>query len=454
MAGVMLLDILAETIVLPAMDCWRGSKASHFRTEVQSVLSANAMQVSEYQLSRIRAICSHAYEHTQFYRRRFDQVGIRSFDKLNLEDFQRIPPLTKTDIREHVDSLLSQIHSPVDRRQSATGGTTNSPTTIYMDWPAYDRRWAATYEWNRRIGCRRGRKVAYLWGARQDFNPTPSWKERILNCFGPREKFLASSPLDEETMAKYHEVLEQWGPSYLQAYPTPLAIFADFLNRNRLRLRVPGISVTAEPMLRSQVEVITEAFGRRPYNWYGARESGRIATECQFHSGMHVNVYGVYVEIDTQNNSFGAGMGRLLITDLWNCAMPMIRYDIGDIGTLTSEPCRCGSALPRINSLEGRTTDVFINSAGQRIPGVAFTNRIVKDDSKIREMQLIQTAIQKFEILVVPGVSWQGAITVTELRGSLNEFMQESTEAEVKIVDCIPRESSGKVKFCKNMLKC
>ena len=74
-------------------------------------------------------------------------------------------------------------------------------------------------------------------------------------------------------------------------------------------------------------------------------------------------------------------MGRILLTDLWNYAMPMIRYELGDVGTMTFEPCKCGSELPRITALEGRTTDVFINSAGQRIPGVAFTNRIVKDDS-------------------------------------------------------------------------
>ena len=70
---------------------------------------------------------------------------------------------------------------------------------------------------------------------------------------------------------------------------------------------------------------------------------------------------------------------------------------------MTAETCLCGSELPRITVLEGRTTDVFINSIGQRIPGVAFTNRFVKDDSKVREMQLIQTAIGRFDILVVPG---------------------------------------------------
>ena len=69
-------------------------------------------------------------------------------------------------------------------------------------------------------------------------------------------------------------------------------------------------------------------------------------------------------------------------------------------------------------------------------------------------MQLIQTAIGKFDVLVVPGIGWQGEASVTEISKSLSEFMQERTEAAVKIVDCIPRESSGKVRFCKSLLAC
>ncbi len=448
----MLADTLATNVYLPAWDRWRGSNAGRYRAEVQSVLSGNSKHVREFQLRRLRDICRYAYENTDFYRQRFDELGIHSFDRFSLEEFRRIPTLTKTDIRERLSALLSKRHSAAKRYKSATGGTTSSPVMFYMDWPALDRRWAATHEWDRRIGYERGQKIACLWGAQQDFNSAASWREKWLSRYVTRTKFLASSPLDDGILGGYYETLARWKPKFLQAYPTPLAIFADFLVRNQLRLNIQNISVTAEPLLRSQIEVITEAFGCRPYNWYGSRESGRIATECECHAGMHVNVYGVFVEIDGQGDYPDSSMGRIVITDLWNVAMPMIRYEIGDVGTMTYELCQCGSELPRLTSLEGRTTDAFINSAGQRVPGVAFTNRIVKDDSTVREMQIIQRAVGQFEVLVIPGMSWHGERSKQEIARKVGEFMQESTETIVSVVDSIPREPSGKVRFCKCLI--
>ena len=161
----MLLDTLAASTLLPAWDRWRGNKASRYRVDVQSLLAGNAKQVSEFQLRRLSEICRYAYENTNFYRQRFDQLGVHTFDGLSLDEFRQIPALTKTDIRVQLSTLLSKRHSPADLRKSATGGTTSSPTTFYIDWPANDRRWAATYECDRRVGYVRGHKIAYLWGS-------------------------------------------------------------------------------------------------------------------------------------------------------------------------------------------------------------------------------------------------------------------------------------------------
>ena len=103
-----------------------------------------------------------------------------------------------------------------------------------------------------------------------------------MNRYVTRTTFLASSPLDDEIMARYYEVLDRWKPSFLQAYPTPLAIFAEFLLRNKLTLDIPGISVTAEPLLPCQAEIITEAFGRRPFNWYGAVNQAELPPNANF----------------------------------------------------------------------------------------------------------------------------------------------------------------------------
>src|SRR5690606_20157227 len=112
-----------------------------------------------------------------------------------------------------------------------------------------------------------------------------------------------------------YALLRRWRPRHLQAYPTPLAIFAEYLLENDLRLDIPAISVTAEPLQPFQRELITRAFRSAPYNWYGAREAGRIATECDHHNGLHENAYGVHVAINAAGNYAGAELGPLLVTD-------------------------------------------------------------------------------------------------------------------------------------------
>lgn len=418
-------------------------------TEINAVLDSGLSAIREFQLARIRAICSHANKHTQFYRQRFATLGICQFDDLSWDEFRAIPVLTKETVREEMRSLMSDAFAPDELRKTATGGTTHSPTTLYIEWEAYQRRWAATQEWDRRIGYSRRQRIAYLWGASQDF-AAGSWKHALKQHLWSRARFYSASPLDDQRMEQHFLALKRWRPRLLQAYPSSLTIFADYLLRTRRTLRIPVVSVTAEPLQAGQAEIIERAFGVYPFNWYGAREVGRIATECDRHDGMHINCFGVYVEIGPALDSGSAE--RILVTDLWNRAMPLIRYDIGDLGSISGEPCPCGSALPRIVELQGRMTDVFFNSAGRQIPGVAFTNRFVTDCDEIREMQIEQLAIGKFQIHVVPGARWNSSQSVVAITTKLQEFMQEPTETQVLLVQSIPREPSGKVLFCKNRI--
>src|SRR5690606_1273628 len=127
-----MLDALASKVLLPAWDRYQGRRTSQYRAEIRSVLDADIATVRNFQLARIRAICQHAYDTTRFYRDRFDQVGLRDFSRLSWEEFGQIPVLTKAELREQGETLISNSYSREALRQSKTGGTTTSPTTIYM----------------------------------------------------------------------------------------------------------------------------------------------------------------------------------------------------------------------------------------------------------------------------------------------------------------------------------
>jgi phenylacetate-CoA ligase len=417
--------------------------------EIKKFNSLTIENISEFQLGRLRAICQYANDHCGYYRDLFTKNKINDFGRLELDSFKEIPILTKDTIRADTKSLLSNEWPQDKLRKTATGGTISSPVPFYSDWDSYFKKNAATIVFDQWLGYTPGLKAAFLWQARQDFSFSNPSESSLSNLMLYRELYLPCAPLDDSIMYSYFDLLKKFSPVLLQAYPGPLEIFSRFLVQNNLKLSIPAISCTAECLLPYQSDLVQEAFGKRPVNCYCAREAGRLATECYLHGGMHINAYCLYIEI--MEDESNGGVGPILVTDLWNLGMPLIRYKIGDLGSITYEKCACGSQLPRLTEIVGREVDLFVNSKGQKIPGVSFPNRIIKECAEIEQMQIIQKGYRQFQAMIKPGPAFSDE-TRKRLGTSLDGFMSDRCELEVILVDEIPLEKSGKVRFCKNTM--
>ncbi|MEZ7196689.1 phenylacetate--CoA ligase family protein [Pseudodesulfovibrio karagichevae] len=440
-----LMDYFASRVAAPLYARYEGSKRYAYMREVSRVIAGSLPEIREYQLGRIRAVAADAVENTEYYAGVFADLGLNPAT-LTWEEFKRIPLLTKDIIREQGGRLVNK-RFPLDGlRESATGGTTASPMKIHMDWDSVQRRHAATMVFDRWVGFMPGMRGGFLWGASQDFPAEVSLKRKLLNALVQRNKFYTTESLDGQTLQRYCEQLQRTRPALIQAYPTPLRILAEYMLENDVRIDVPAITCTAEPLTDSARATIEKAFGRKVHEWYGSREAGRVATECGAHDGMHVNSYGLYVEVLEDRDEIGGG--EIVISDLWNVGMPMLRYATGDLSSLDETPCACGSSLPRLSPVKGRTAEVFVSLSGRKVPGVAFTNRIIKDDSLVREMQIIQKDYTKFLVRVIPGQGY-GEDARQWLVGRLEDFMGQKNEVVFQEVESIPRERSGKLLFCK-----
>jgi phenylacetate-CoA ligase len=439
------MDVIASRITAPLYARYEGSKRYAYMGEIGAVIGGSLTEIREYQLGRIRAVASEAANNTEYYANVFRDQGLDPAT-LTWEQFGRIPLLTKDIIREQGERLVNRRFPLKDLRESATGGTTASPMKIYMDWDSVQRRHAATMVFDRWMGFMPGMRAAFLWGATQDFPAKVSLKRKILHGLVQRSDFYTTESLDDATLRGYCQRMRHTRPALLQAYPTPLLLLAEYMLDNGIEIDVPAITCTAEPLTESARETIEKAFGKKVHEWYGSREAGRIATECDAHGGMHVNAYGLHVEVLGHDADLGGG--EVVLTDLWNVGMPMLRYATGDLSRLDETPCACGSSLPRLSPVKGRTAEVFVSASGRKVPGVAFTNRIVKDDSMIREMQIIQKDYTKFLVRVVPGKGY-GEDARQWLVGRLEAFMGQKNEVVFQEVEAIPREQSGKLLFCK-----
>ncbi len=446
-----ILDILSPHVFVPIYNYLKKDYSLKYVDEVERFNKLPLEDILSFQLSRIRFIADYAAKNTTYYGKLFKQIGLNDPLHLSWDDFSKIPVLTKDIIRQEQSNLLSRQFKESELRKTATGGTTSSPMPFYSDWDSMYRKRSATIAFDKWLGYQPGIQSAYLWQARQDMIELKGIKQKLVNYIVHRNTFFAGSPLDEVIMEKYYRRMKELSPKLLQAYPTPLEIFTQFLADKGYRLNIPSVSSTAEPLLEHQIKLIEKVFGNRPFNWYGAREAGRIASECHLHNGMHINANGMYLEVN-QNNYGDTGFGSIILTDLWNVGMPMLRYEIGDLGVLSNDPCKCGCELPRLMDMYGRVSDTFINSKGQKIPGVWFPNQFVKGCDEIKEMQIIQHDICVFELLVVRGNKFND-VTERWLRDKLDEFMLESNVTTISYLSEIPREKSGKVRVCKNLMK-
>jgi phenylacetate-CoA ligase len=126
------------------------------------------------------------------------------------------------------------------------------------------------------------------------------------------------------------------------------------------------------------------------FDRYGCREVMMIAAECDRHRGLHVTADNLYVEVVQGGRVCEPGeRGEILLTDLHNYGMPMIRYKVGDVGSWAEHTCACGRGLPLLNVVEGRTLDLIRTPSGRVISGEFFPH-LLKDFASIRRYQIIQ----------------------------------------------------------------
>lgn len=445
-----ILNVLSPNLFVPIFDYVKKDYKSKYINTIESFNKKTLDEIRHYQLMRIRIIADYAYKTTKYYKMLFNNIGLKDPIHLSWSDFSRIPLLTKDIIRKEQINLISNNFNKSNLRETSTGGTTSSPTPFFSDWDSTYRKRSATIVFDKWIGYIPGYPIAYLWQARQDMIKNDRIKQKIINKLILRNKILPGSPLDDDIMKNYYQILKEMQPVVLQSYPNPLEIFARFLELKGYAINIPAVSCTAEPLLDHQRKLFENIFNCKVFNWYGAREAGRISTECLFHEGMHINAHCLHLEIK-QDGYIEDKLGSIILTDLWNTGMPLIRYEIGDLGIVSDSVCQCGCELPRLMDLVGRVGDTFVNSKQQKIPGVWFPNQFVKDSLEIKELQIIQHDINKFEIIIVPGVNYS-IETNKWLKDRLDKFMLEENKVKINLVSELPRESSGKTRVCKNLL--
>lgn len=400
------------------------------------------------QWQALRKLLQHAYDSSPFYRRRFDLAGLPPSRIIAPSDLKQIPPLTREDLRNHLPEIRSGFYPADELASAATGGTTDTPVPLLRDRESLREKTAIHWQFNLWAGLAPGDRVFRLWGARQDFNPNPSWRWKLYDRYLMRQVWAPTLLFNEEVLESYRQTLNRFRPRIIYAYPTPLALFCEYLKTCGRPHHHPISAIcTAEPLLDQQRKIIEEALGCPTFERYATRDFGTVAAECEHHCGLHWNPAAVYVEYLPVEGAEVEGLNEILVTDLLNYGMPLIRYRINDCVLLGPEECTCGRGYPLMRQITGRSTDVFRLPNGDVVPGVALTNRVLQVCPGLKKTQVIQETVKDFRVRYVPGPGFDFS-QLELLKTKLRKFFPEQVSFTFEQVADIERERSGKTRFC------
>jgi phenylacetate-CoA ligase len=409
-------------------------------------------RLERFQRARLEELARHAAANAPFWRERIPR------GRFELSD---LPPTTKTDLMESFDELVTDPRLRLDellehlngiegdelylgeyRAMTSSGSSGRKAVFVYdrAAWIGVLTMFLRRSDWTG-AGPRLPRlRLVMIGGAsathmsRRGVRSLDVGVHRVLGLS-------VTQPLPE-LVAR----LNDFQPNHLNGYPSVIGLLAEEQLAGRLRLRLDELFTSSEPLspaLRARLE---EAFGVRPYNFYATTE-GLYGHDCP-EGSMHLFDDMCIVEnVDEQDRPVPPGEvgARLLVTNLFNRALPLIRFEVSDLVAFEPEPCPCGRSLLRVRSLDGRAEEI-LNVGGVTVHPLEFA--LVTADPDVREFQVIQERdALRLRVALRNGAAGAPARLRERVSTRLHDLGVARCAVTVETVDALERSPGGKLQM-------
>jgi len=437
-----ILEILSRHLFYPLWDLRDGSTRLQECRRLMASQWWTKAEIRELQLRRLRETVKYAFTHCEYYRKSWSTLPSIG----SPVDMAQIPLLSKQTVRDHFAELCSDEYAPQSLIMTKTGGSTGRALELCFDGRCQEWRNAAALRSDGWAGWRPGMLVAALWGT----PPVPrTIKERIRNILHDRLFFLDTMRLDGHSMGEFAKELLRRRPGGLFGHAHSLFVFARFLEEQRIKVpRMQAIIATSMMLLDVERDVITRVFDCTVTNRYGCEEVGLIACQCGKDSGLHVNAEHVYVEILRPDGApaVPGEEGQIVVTDLINKGMPLIRYAIEDMAIWSNRTCECGRQLPLIERIVGRVADFLKHRNGGLVAGVSLVEKTLTAIQGLDQLQIVQTSLARFELNIVATSNFTFSAE-QELVGVLRNVFGADIDIVLNRLERIPQERNSKYRF-------
>jgi phenylacetate-CoA ligase len=403
--------------------------------------SADLRNLQERLLSRL---VKEVREAVPAYRHRLHGVGPNG---VTLEELRNVPTLDKQTLRENYADFL-HVSPRLFSVEKTTGGSTGEPVTVRKSRHAMAWELAATWRGYGWAGIQMGDLQARFWGV--PITRMGRMRAAMIDFVCHRSRFSAFD-FDRADFVQYDALLRARRPDYFYGYVSMLAELARWYLETGRRLPSPpkAIVTTSEVLSPDDRFAIESAFQCRVFNEYGCGELGTIAHECD-HGRLHTSDENMIVEILDGDRPCASGeKGEIVVTDLRNTALPLVRYRTGDFGAVSHAHCPCGRELGTLETVYGRAYDFIETPDGRRFHAeflIYMFEEAQRQDMGIAQFRVVQEAPDRLEVFVVPSMNGFAASEERRLVHRMRELLGNGLNIGVHRVSRLERESSGKMR--------
>jgi len=436
------INILANRIFLPTMDLMFRFQIKKFLDFLNKSQYWSKNELEAFQIERLKILISFVYDNVPYYRKIMKDNKLIPDDFKNINDISKFPIQTKDNIRKGIreGSLISTSIDASKLIYSSSSGSTGEPLQFYIDKVCNSINKATgirAWQW---MGFELGDKILRI-----NYLPRDNIKKRLQDKFS-NNRYIQINILDNKDIHNIIKNLNTFKPKVLRCYPEPLYRIAKYIQENHIDIvNIPIVSTTGSKIFNHQRELIEQVFKAELFDGYSC-EGGSTISECEKHSYHSAMEYAITEIVD--EDDYPTKKGRHITTDLWNIACPFIRYDSGDILSLTDEKCLCGRELLRIEEVFGRESEVIITPDNNYIYAPTIVG-FMQDYKGVDQFQLNQTDFDKIIIRLKINDKYN-SIEEKNILQLLNTLTDEKMNIEIDYVDSIPLLHNGKRKIINN----
>lgn len=402
--------------------------------KVQSKLSGD--EIASIRNAKLRVMASFCYEHVPYYKRLFDECGIDARSINDERDIASLPILTKDVVRTNLSSFQpDNIQSLKPYITEHTSGSTGSSLIFNQSVENVRELWAVFWRFWNRLGIERDTLCADF-GSRTIVPSTQSAPPFWRNCPPLRQIKFSAFHANEMNYHAYAKEFDRAQLQWIHGYPSCIVPFASFILENGIEFKNPvkWITTSGENLYDHQRAQIKKAFGVEPYSLYSLTEATACISENYEHKLVVDEDYSLVEFVKSE-----AGW-RIVGSNLSNFAFPLLRYDTGDICSLSDDKL---NGWRQVDYIDGRNAELI------RLPDggtVGALSALFTESSSVKEAQIVQSADYSVTISFVP-VNEHYKQDIEQARRKFIERTRGMLSVDFVRVDHIPRTSRGKLRY-------